>query len=76
MVIWLAHQEPSGLTPEAVGITVLDVAVAEPLAVAEGPADEVATLPFPARYQFASGSPIHSPMVTPRYPLDSSRSSI
>jgi hypothetical protein len=27
--------------------------------------DEVATLPVPLRYQLASGSPKHSPMVTP-----------
>jgi hypothetical protein len=27
-------------------------------------ADELATLPVPSRYQLATGSPIHSPMVT------------
>jgi hypothetical protein len=39
-------------------------------------AEEVATLPVPGLYQFASGSPKHSPIVTPLYPFDVNRSSI
>jgi hypothetical protein len=31
--------------------------------------DEVATLPVGLRYQFSAGSPKHSPIVTPTYPL-------
>jgi hypothetical protein len=39
-------------------------------------AEEVAILPVSALYQFASGSPKHSPIVTPLYPFDEIRSSI
>jgi hypothetical protein len=31
--------------------------------------DEVAVRPDGLRYQFASGSPMHSPIVTPLYPF-------
>jgi hypothetical protein len=55
---------PVGVAVGAADDVPLAVGVAE--AAAE---DEETILPDEERYQFASGSPRHSPTVTPRYPL-------
>jgi hypothetical protein len=69
-----APHEPSVETPVAVATAPLDVAVpAEEDARVDAQAggvktDDVATR-LPLRYQFDSGSPMHSPIVTPLYPF-------
>jgi hypothetical protein len=57
---------------------VLDPTESEGVGVPAGgvKAEEVATLPSLVLYQCASGSPKHSPIVTPLYPFDTRRSSI
>jgi hypothetical protein len=70
-------------TPVGVATAPLDVALADADFEAEVGAqaggvntEEVATLPVPLRYQLASGSPKHSPIVTPFQPSLTIRSSM
>lgn len=63
----------SGDTPVGVATAPLDVALDAPAEVAVPEsgvkADEEAGLSVGVRYQFASGSPMHSPNVTSLYPF-------
>lgn len=64
-----APHNPSAVGAVAVEVGALEVALPVDEAVedaVDAVGDEVGTLPLAARYQLASGSPMHSPMVTPR----------